>query len=53
MLVRGKCYCLKTLLPNSINKLGVKGFTNMREGLTHAIVMMLRLQNERMTDILP
>ena len=23
----------KTLLPNSINKLGVKGFTNMREGL--------------------
>ena len=40
----------KTLLPNSINKLGVKGFTNMREGLNSCdIVMMLRLQNERMT----
>ncbi len=40
----------KTLLPNSINKLGVKGFTNMREGLDSCdIVMMLRLQNERMT----
>ena len=40
----------KTLLPNSINKLGVKGFTNMREGLASCdIVMMLRLQNERMT----
>ena len=40
----------KTLLPNAINKLGVKGFTNMREGLDSCdIVMMLRLQNERMT----
>ena len=40
----------KTLLPNSINKLGVKGFTNMREGLDSCdIVMMSRLQNERMT----
>ena len=40
----------KTLLPNSINKLGVKGFTNMKEGLDSCdIVMMLRLQNERMT----
>ena len=40
----------KTLLPNSINKLGVKGFTNMREGLDSCdIVMMLRLLNERMT----
>ena len=40
----------KTLLPSSINKLGVKGFTNMREGLDSCdIVMMLRLQNERMT----
>ena len=40
----------KTLLPNSISKLGVKGFTNMREGLASCdIVMMLRLQNERMT----
>ena len=40
----------KTLLPNSINKLGVKGFTNMKEGLDSCdIVMMLRLLNERMT----
>ena len=40
----------KTLLPNSISKLGVKGFTNMKEGLASCdIVMMLRLQNERMT----
>ena len=39
----------KTLMPNSINKLGVKGFTNMKEGLKSCdIVMMLRLQNERM-----
>ncbi len=40
----------KTLLPKSINKLGVKSFTNMNEGLKFCdIVMMLRLQNERMT----
>ena len=40
----------KTLLPNSVSKLGVKGFTNMKEGLASCdIVMMLRLQNERMT----
>ncbi len=39
----------KTLMPNLINKLGVKGFTNMKEGLKACdIVMMLRLQNERM-----
>ena len=39
----------KTLMPNSINKLGVKGFTNMKEGLKSCdIVMMLRLQSERM-----
>ena len=39
----------KTLMPSSINKLGVKGFTNMKEGLKSCdIVMMLRLQNERM-----
>ena len=39
----------KTLMPNSVNKLGVKGFTNMKEGLKSCdIVMMLRLQNERM-----
>ena len=41
----------KTLLPKSINKLGVKKFTNMREGLKSCdIVMMLRLQNERMSS---
>ena len=40
----------KSLLPNSVSKLGVKGFTNMKEGLASCdIVMMLRLQNERMT----
>ena len=40
----------KTLMPTSINKLGVKSFTNMKEGLVSCdIVMMLRLQNERMT----
>ena len=40
----------KTLMPTSINKLGVKSFTNMKEGLASCdIVMMLRLQNERMT----
>ena len=39
----------KTLMPTSISKLGVKGFTNMKEGLKSCdIVMMLRLQNERM-----
>ena len=39
----------KTLMPKSISKLGVKGFTNMKEGLKLCdIVMMLRLQNERM-----
>ena len=39
----------KTLMPNSIEKLGVKTYTNMREGLESCdIVMMLRLQNERM-----
>ena len=41
----------KTLIPDSINKLGVKSFTNMKEGLKSCdIVMMLRLQNERMRD---
>ena len=40
----------KTLMPTSLNKLGVKGFTNMKEGLRSCdIVMMLRLQNERMS----
>ena len=39
----------KTLLPHSIERLGVKTFTNMKKGLDKCdIVMMLRLQNERM-----
>ena len=39
----------KTLLPHSIERLGVKVFTNMKKGLKDCdIVMMLRLQNERM-----
>ena len=39
----------KTLMPKSIERLGVKAFTNMKKGLDGCdIVMMLRLQNERM-----
>ena len=39
----------KTLLPHSIERLGVKVFTDMKKGLNNCdIVMMLRLQNERM-----
>ena len=39
----------KTLLPHSIERLGVKSFTDMKKGLDRCdIVMMLRLQNERM-----
>ena len=39
----------KTLMPKCIERLGVKGFTNMKKGLDGCdIVMMLRLQNERM-----
>ena len=38
-----------TLLPSSIGKLGVHVFHDMKEGLTDCdIIMMLRLQNERM-----
>lgn len=38
-----------TLLPLGIERMGAKVFTNMREGLQDAdIVMMLRLQRERM-----
>ena len=37
------------LLPKNINKLGVNTFSNMKKGLKDCdIVMMLRLQNERM-----
>jgi len=39
----------KTLLPHSIERLGVKVFNDMKKGLEGCdIVMMLRLQNERM-----
>ena len=39
----------KTLMPENIEKLGVKSFTDMKKGLdTCEIVMMLRIQNERM-----
>ena len=39
----------KTLMPKSIERLGAKPFTNMKKGLDGCdIVMMLRLQNERM-----
>jgi aspartate carbamoyltransferase catalytic subunit len=39
----------KTLMPKSIERLGVKSFTDMKKGLDKCdIVMMLRLQNERM-----
>ena len=41
----------KTLMPTDIEKLGVKSFTDMKKGLDGCdIVMMLRLQNERMTS---
>ncbi|MBI4754841.1 MAG: aspartate carbamoyltransferase catalytic subunit [Betaproteobacteria bacterium] len=39
----------KTLLPAQVERLGVRVFHDMREGLRDAdVVMMLRLQNERM-----
>jgi len=39
----------KTLMPKSIDRLGVTAFTDMKKGLESCdIVMMLRLQNERM-----
>jgi aspartate carbamoyltransferase catalytic subunit len=38
-----------TLLPRGIDRMGVEVFTDMRQGLKDAdIVMMLRIQNERM-----
>jgi aspartate carbamoyltransferase catalytic subunit len=40
----------KTLLPEHVEKLGVHVYHDMREGLKDVdVVMMLRLQNERMT----
>ena len=42
-----------TLLPGSVESLGVTAFTSMAEGLPGCdVVMMLRLQNERMSDAL-
>ncbi len=39
-----------TLLPGQVERLGVKTYTDMREGLRDCdIVMMLRVQNERMS----
>ena len=39
------------LIPNDIERLGVNSFTNMNKGIKDCdIVMMLRLQNERMTS---
>ena len=43
----------KTLLPTSIDSMGVRTFSGMREGLRGVdVVMMLRLQNERMAGAL-
>jgi aspartate carbamoyltransferase catalytic subunit len=43
----------RTLMPAEIEKLGVRTFTSMAEGLRGVdVVMMLRLQNERMTGAL-
>ena len=43
----------KTLLPTDVERLGVRVFHDMREGLKGVdVVMMLRLQNERMTGSL-
>ena len=43
----------KTLLPSAIESLGVRTFSDMREGLRDVdVVMMLRLQNERMAGAL-
>ncbi|MDR1662474.1 MAG: aspartate carbamoyltransferase catalytic subunit [Azoarcus sp.] len=43
----------KTLLPGEIEKMGVRAFNDMREGLRGVdVVMMLRLQNERMAGAL-
>jgi aspartate carbamoyltransferase catalytic subunit len=43
----------KTLLPSRVNSLGVQVYHDMREGLRDVdVVMMLRLQNERMNGAL-
>ena len=46
---RVRCIGPSTLLPKGLDRLGVEIFTDMRQGLKDAdIVMMLRLQRERM-----
>ncbi|MDR1229519.1 MAG: aspartate carbamoyltransferase catalytic subunit [Azoarcus sp.] len=43
----------RTLLPTAIDAMGVRTFSDMREGLRDVdVVMMLRLQNERMAGAL-
>ncbi len=43
----------KTLLPTDVERMGVRVFHDMREGLRDVdVVMMLRLQNERMSGAL-
>jgi aspartate carbamoyltransferase catalytic subunit len=43
----------KTLLPTNVERMGVRVFHDMREGLRNVdVVMMLRLQNERMQGAL-
>ena len=46
-----KISCPLSLVPKDIEKLGINKFTNMKDGVKDCdIVMMLRLQNERMTS---
>lgn len=53
MGARVKVVAPSTLLPSGIEKLGVEVFRNMKDGLKDAdIVMMLRVQRERMTGAL-
>ena len=45
-----RCIAPPTLMPNNLEKLGVKCYFDMREGIKDAdVVMLLRLQNERMS----
>ena len=45
-----RCVAPSTLMPSSLEKLGVKCFFDMKEGIKNAdVVMLLRLQNERMS----
>ena len=45
-----RCVAPSTLMPSSLEKLGVKCSSDMKEGIKDAdVVMLLRLQNERMS----